>query len=200
MSDEIDRSVEPPLGADAKKTEELPPGVRVRARNKKDTDTNKNVTSSVKKKAKSEKPREEKESSSIVAKTEKKETSDLTAKIADVEVKINSLSENLINTVRAMEESGSKLHEQESKFTESINDFQVYKESQQKGSIVVVISSVLAMLVAVMFLVFAISNFSSNLVFLYCSKVPLLKMVSLVSLTKDFHPKKYNMATHRLHY
>ena len=36
MSDEIDRSVEPELGADAKKKEDLPTGVRVRARSKKD--------------------------------------------------------------------------------------------------------------------------------------------------------------------
>lgn len=169
MSDEIDRSVEPQLGADAKKAEELPPGVRVRARNKKDADTKKNVASSVKKvassvkkKVKSDKPKEEEISSSIVANKEENETSDLTAKIADVELKISSLSENLISTVRAMEESGSKLHEQENKFSESINDFQVYKESQQKASTVVLISSILAMLVAIMFLVFAISNFSTK--------------------------------------
>ena len=51
MADKIDRSVEPKLGADGKKkddkkSKELSPGVRVRARGKNDTQTKKKASAS----------------------------------------------------------------------------------------------------------------------------------------------------------
>ena len=61
-----------------------------------------------------------------------------------------------------MEDSGSRLNEQESKFVESINEFKIYKEQQQKISSVVVFASFFGVLVAVGFLVFSIFNFSSK--------------------------------------
>ena len=169
MADEIDRSVEPKLGADEKKNEELPPGVRVRARNKKDAGAKKDASAkkdlspSAKKSTKSNKSKEEKKTSATDSKLEKSnDTSSLEKKISDVELKINSLSENLVDMVRAMEESGSKLNEQENQFSESINKFEVYKESQKKASTVVVISSIAAMLISIMFLVYAIFSFSTK--------------------------------------
>ena len=67
-------------------------------------------------------------------------------KLEGVDSKISNLIEELINTVRAMENSGSRLNEQESKFVESINEFKIYKEQQQKVSSVVVFTSFLVCL------------------------------------------------------
>ena len=90
------------------------------------------------------------------------DTTALEMKLEGVDSKISNLSEELVNTVRAMEDSGSRLNEQESKFVESINEFKIYKEQQQKISSVVVFASFFGVLVAVGFLVFSIFNFSSK--------------------------------------
>ena len=164
MADKIDRSVEPELGADdkkkdAKKTKELSPGVRIRTRSKKDTSSKKKTATTQKKvSAKAVGNKVENVSSGSNA----LDTTELEMKLEGVDSKISNLSEELINTVLAMEESGSRLNEQESKFFESINEFKIYKEQQQKISSVVVFASFLGVLVAVGFLVFSVFNFSSK--------------------------------------
>ena len=164
MADKIDRSVEPELGADdkkkvAQKSTELSPGVRVRARDKKDVPSKKKTTTSQKKiSAKAVKTTAE----AISSESKPFDTTALGMKLEGVDSKISNLSEELVNTVRAMEDSGSRLNEQESKFVESINEFKIYKEQQQKISSVVVFASFFGVLVAVGFLVFSIFNFSSK--------------------------------------
>ena len=164
MADKIDRSVEPELGADdkkkvAQKSTELSPGVRVRARDKKDAPSKKKTATSQKKiSAKAVKTKAE----AIFSESKPFDTTALEMKLEGVDSKISNLSEELVNTVRAMEDSGSRLNEQESKFVESINEFKIYKEQQQKISSVVVFASFFGVLVAVGFLVFSIFNFSSK--------------------------------------
>ena len=164
MADKIDRSVEPELGADdkkkvAKKPTELAPGVRVRARSKKDAPSKKKTATTQKKvSAKLIESKDE----SVSSASNSLDTAALEMKLEGVDSKISNLSEELINTVRAMEDSGSKLNEQESKFVESINEFKIYKEQQQKISSVVVFASFLGVLVAVGFLVFSVINFGSR--------------------------------------
>ncbi len=164
MADKIDRSVEPELGADdkkkvAQKSKELSPGVRVRARDKKDAPSKKKAATSQKKiSAKAVKTKAE----AISSESKPFDTTALEMKLEGVDSKISNLSEELVNTVRAMEDSGSRLNEQESKFVESINEFKIYKEQQQKISSVVVFASFFGVLVAVGFLVFSIFNFSSK--------------------------------------
>jgi len=164
MADKIDRSVEPELGADdkkkvAQKSTELSPGVRVRARDKKDAPSKKKTATSQKKiSAKAVKTKAE----AISSESKPFDTTALGMKLEGVDSKISNLSEELVNTVRAMEDSGSRLNEQESKFVESINEFKIYKEQQQKISSVVVFASFFGVLVAVGFLVFSIFNFSSK--------------------------------------
>jgi len=164
MADKIDRSVEPELGADdkkkvAQKSTELSPGVRVRARDRKDAPSKKKTATSQKKiSAKAVKTKAE----AISSESKPFDTTALEMKLEGVDSKISNLSEELVNTVRAMEDSGSRLNEQESKFVESINEFKIYKEQQQKISSVVVFASFFGVLVAVGFLVFSIFNFSSK--------------------------------------
>lgn len=164
MADKIDRSVEPELGADdkkkvAQKSTELSPGVRVRARDKKDAPSKKKTATSQKKiSAKAVKTKAE----AISSESKPFDTTALEMKLEGVDSKISNLSEELASTVRAMEDSGSRLNEQESKFVESINEFKIYKEQQQKISSVVVFASFFGVLVAVGFLVFSIFNFSSK--------------------------------------
>ena len=164
MADKIDRSVEPELGADdkkkvAQKSTELSPGVRVRARDKKDAPSKKKTATSQKKiSAKAVKTKAE----AMSSESKPFDTTALEMKLEGVDSKISNLSEELVNTVRAMEDSGSRLNEQESKFVESINEFKIYKEQQQKISSVVVFASFFGVLVAVGFLVFSIFNFSSK--------------------------------------
>lgn len=164
MADKIDRSVEPELGADdkkkvAQKSTELSPGVRVRARDKKDAPSKKKTATSQKKiSAKAVKTKAE----AVSSESKPFDTTALEMKLEGVDSKISNLSEELVNTVRAMEDSGSRLNEQESKFVESINEFKIYKEQQQKISSVVVFASFFGVLVAVGFLVFSIFNFSSK--------------------------------------
>ena len=174
MADKIDRSVEPKLGPGDKKENdqsdkkkenknatELSPGVRVRARNKKDAQSKKKVSASPKKDSvKADQKKEEKQP--LKSLVNQIDTSGLEMKLEGVDSKISNLSEELVNTVRAMEESGSKLNEQESNFIESINEFKIYKQEQQKISTVVLLSSFLGVLVAVGFLVFAVFNFGSK--------------------------------------
>ena len=164
MADKIDRSVEPELGADDKKkvvqkSTELSPGVRVRARDKKDAPSKKKTATSQKKiSAKAVKTKAE----AVSPESKPFDATALEMKLEGVDSKISNLSEELVNTVRAMEDSGSRLNEQESKFVESINEFKIYKEQQQKISSVVVFASFFGVLVAVGFLVFSIFNFSSK--------------------------------------
>ena len=164
MADKIDRSVAPELGADdkkkvQKKASELSPGVRVRARSKKDVSSKKTTATKHKKvSAKIVDNGDESASSG----SSRLDTAALEMKLEGVDSKISNLSEELINTVRAMEDSGSKLNEQESKFVESINEFKIYKEQQQKISSVVVFASFFGVLVAVGFLVFSMINFGSK--------------------------------------
>jgi chromosome segregation ATPase len=167
MPDEIDRSVEPKIGADAKKTEDLPAGVRVRARGKKDSDSKKiskkkSAAAGQKEDIKSEKVNTEERSARLAGKKVEEAVSRLNKKISDVELKIDSLSDNLSGTVRAMEDNGANLYEQESKFSDSMTNFQIYKDSRQKASTILVASSVAATVVAIMFLVFAVSSFSTK--------------------------------------
>ena len=164
MADKIDRSVEPELGADdkkkvAQKSTELSPGVRVRARSKKDAPSKKKTASTQKKS--SAKATENKDGG-VSSGSKPFDTTALEMKLEGVDSKISNLSEELVNTVRAMEDSGSRLNEQESKFGESINEFKIFKEQQQRISNVVVFASFLGVLVAVGFLVFSIFNFSSK--------------------------------------
>ena len=164
MADKIDRSVEPELGADdkkkvAQKSTELSPGVRVRARDKKDAPPKKKTATSQKKiSAKAVKTKAE----AISSESKPSDTTALEMKLEGVDSKISNLSDELVNTVRAMEDSGSRLNEQESKFVESINEFKIYKEQQQKVSSVVVFTSFLGVLVAVGFLIFSVINFGSK--------------------------------------
>ena len=164
MADKIDRSVEPELGADdkkkvAQKSTELSPGVRVRARGKKEA-SSKKTTATTKKKVSSKVVSNKVEDVSSGSKS--RDTTTLEMKLEGVDSKISNLIEELINTVRAMEDSGSRLNEQESKFVESINEFKIYKEQQQKVSSVVVFASFLGVLVAVGFLIFSVINFGSK--------------------------------------
>ena len=164
MADKIDRSVEPELGADdkkkvAQKSTELSPGVRVRARSKKDASSKKKTEPTQKKiSAKAVKNKD----GGVSSESKPFDTTALEMKLEGVDSKISNLSEELVSTVRAMEDSGSRLNEQESKFVESINEFKIYKEQQQKISSVVVFASFFGVLVAVGFLVFSIFNFSSK--------------------------------------
>ena len=164
MADKIDRSVEPELGADdkkkvAQKSTELSPGVRVRARGKKEA-SSKKTTATTKKKVSSKVVSNKVEDVSSGSKSH--DTTTLEMKLEGVDSKISNLSEELVSTIRAMEDSGSRLNEQESKFVESINEFKIYKEQQQKISSVVVFASFFGVLVAVGFLVFSMFNFSSK--------------------------------------
>ena len=164
MADKIDRSVEPELGADdkkkvEKKAAELSPGVRVRARSRKDAPSKKKTGTAQKEVSEKGSEIKDKRLSSGLKPID---TTALEMKLEGVDSKMSNLSEELINTVRAMEDSGSKLNEQESKFFESINEFKIYKEQQQKISSVVVLSSFLGVLVAVGFLVFSVVNFGSK--------------------------------------
>ena len=164
MADKIDRSVEPELGADdkkkvAQKSTELSPGVRVRARGKKEA-SSKKTTATTKKKVSSKVVSDKVEDVSSGSKSH--DTTTLEMKLEGVDSKISNLSEELINTVRAMEDSGSRLNEQESKFVDSINEFKTYKEEQKKISSVVVFSYIHGALGACGFLVFSIINFSSK--------------------------------------
>ncbi|MBE66800.1 MAG: hypothetical protein CMQ30_09075 [Gammaproteobacteria bacterium] len=172
MADEIDRSVEPKLGTDDKKKDgkkatELSPGVRVRARSKKDVQSKKKTSDSPKKvspKASQVKKtsQEKVEKPSPKSEVNKLDTSALEMKLEGVDSKLSNLSDELVNTVRAMEDSGSSLNEQEHNFLESINEFKIYKQEQQKISTVVLLSSFFGVLVAVGFLIFAVFNFGSK--------------------------------------
>ena len=171
MSDEIDRSKEPVFGAEAKTAKKLGRGVRVVPRKVKSSDVEKGETPVKKKAATRKKPKR-------VLKTNATSSADEAAKPntesndaprdsnhndrADADLAVSVLSENLVSTVRAMEENGSRLYEQERKFIDSLSEFQELKESQQKMSTIVLISSVSAMTVSILFLIYAITSFSTK--------------------------------------
>ena len=140
MADEIDRSVEPELGADdskgsAKKNEELPAGVRVRSRSKKDAKATKKVVASPQKASiKSTGKKVVNKTVESVPELKETDTSELEMKLEGIGSKISNLSDELVNTARAMEQSGSKLLEQEDKLFETVDDFKNYKHEQQKIS------------------------------------------------------------------
>ena len=179
MSDEIDRSIEPQFGAENDSAKKLAPGVRVKSRKVKsvDIEEGKNPVAKKAKKAKVSKRKEPKKNlktkptlpnfvkdgaaeikaeSNDASKDSKRESK------LDVDLTASSLSENLISTVRAMEESGSRLYEQERNFIGSLNEFQEHKEAQQKTSTIVLIASMSALFVSIIFLILAITTFSTK--------------------------------------
>ena len=168
MADEIDRSVEPELGADdskgnAKKSEALPSGVRVRSRSKKDAKATKKVVASPQKASiKSTGKKVVNKTVESVPELKETDTSELEMKLEGIGSKISNLSDELVNTARAMEQSGSKLLEQEDKLFETVDDFKNYKHEQQKISAAVLLSSFFAVVISVGFLVYAVFNFSSK--------------------------------------
>ncbi len=197
MADKIDRSVEPELGTDdkkkvEKKATELSPGVRVRARSRKDGSSKKKTATAQKKvSAKGSGIKDESLSSGL----KPVDTTALEMKLEGVDSKISNLSEELMNTVRAMEDSGSRLNEQESKFFESINEFKIYKEQQQKISSVVVFSSFLGVLVAVGFLVFSVVNFGSKTEFFDSASTALsMRITEMDSSLTSFEAARSQLA------
>jgi KaiC/GvpD/RAD55 family RecA-like ATPase len=172
MSDEIDRSIDPQFGAEADMAKEFLSGVRIKSRTGKSVDIEEGK-SPVAKKAKASKRKEPKKSlktkptipnlvegGTIKIKAESNDTSKDSKLDADLAVR--SLSENLISTVRAMEESGSRLYEQERNFIDSLSEFQEHKEAQQKTSTIMLVSSMSALFVSIIFLILAITTFSTK--------------------------------------
>ena len=176
MSDEIDRSIDPQFGAEADLAKKLPPGVRVKSRKGKSVDIDKGK-SPVAKKAKASKRKEPKkylktkpttpnlvEDGTAEIKAESKDSSNDSNRESklDVDQAVSSLSDNLISTVRAMEENGSRLYEQERNFIDSLSEFQEHKEAQQKTSTIMLVSSMSALFVSIIFLILAITTFSTK--------------------------------------
>ena len=198
MADKIDRSVEPELGADdkkkvAKKARELSPGVRVRTRSNKDAPSKKKAAT--KQETASANVKDNKGESELSG-SKRFDSAELEMKLEGVDSKISNLSEELISTVRAMEASGSKLNEQESRFVDSINEFKVYKEQQQKISSVVVSTSLLSVLVACGFLVFSIINFGSkNDLFDSASRALSMRITEMDSGLTSFEAARSQLAT-----
>ena len=176
MSDEIDRSKEPVLGVEAKPAKKLGPGVRVVSRKVKSPDVEKGEITVKKKAATRKKSKKILKTDTTVPSVAADESAKLNIESSDFpkdsnhnhnnrtdeDLAVSSLSENLVSTVRAMEENGSRLYEQERKFIDSLSEFQQLKESQQKMSTIVLISSVSAMVVSILFLIYAITSFSSK--------------------------------------
>ena len=175
MSDEIDRSKEPVFGVEAKTAEKLEPGVRVVSRKVKSPDVEKAETPVRKKASTRKKAKKIPATNPTVPSVSVDEAAKLNVESSDVpkdshnnnnrtdeDLAVSSLSESLVSTVRAMEENGSRLYEQERKFIDSLSEFQELKESQQKASTIVLISSVSAMLVSILFLIYAITSFSTK--------------------------------------
>ena len=174
MSDEIDRSIEPQFGAEDDSAKKLAPGVRIKSRKGKSVDIEEGKSPASKKASKGKataKNLKTKPTIPNLAKdvaVEKKAESIGAAKDSngegkiDVDLAASSLSENLISTVRAMEESGSRLYEQERNFIDSMSEFRDHKEAQQKTSTIVLVSSMSALFVSILFLILAITNFSTK--------------------------------------
>ena len=176
MPDEIDRSVEPEFGLkNSVEAKKLSSGVRIKSRKKKSSEIEEGKIL-VEKKAKKAKKRKQAEKvqeiKSIISNASDDEVAKLSTERNDapkdsapknsIDQAVNSLSESLSSTVHAMEENGSKLYEQERKFIDSLSEFKDFKESQQKASTIVLVSSVSAMLVSILFLIYAIATFSTK--------------------------------------
>ena len=174
MSDEIDRSIEPQFGAEVDSAKKMSPGVRIKSRKGKSVDIEEGKSPVAKKASKRKAPKKSRKTKSTIpnlveneAAKIKAESNDISkdsnqeSKI-DVDLAASSLSENLISTVRAMEESGSRLYEQERNFIDSLSEFQEHKEAQQKTSTIVLVSSMSALFVSIIFLILAITTFSTK--------------------------------------
>jgi len=177
MADEIDRSIEPQFGAEADLTKKLRPGVRIKARKSKSADIEGKKTPVAKKAKKASKlkePKKSRKTKSTIPSLSENENAKIKTDGKDVPKDINqesklevdlamsSLSGNLISTVRAMEENGSRLYEQEINFINSLSEFQEHKEAQQKTSTIMLISSMSALFVSIIFLILAITTFSTK--------------------------------------
>ena len=174
MSDEIDRSIEPLFGEEADLAKKLRPGVRIKSRKGKSIDIEDGKSPVAKKASTRKEPKKSRKKKSTIPNLIENETAKIKAESndiskdgsqenkLDVELAVSSLSENLISTVRAMEESGSRLYEQERNFIDSLGEFQEHKESQQKTSTVMLVSSISALFVSIIFLILAITTFSTK--------------------------------------
>ena len=176
MPDEIDRSVEPEFGLkNSGKAKKLSSGVRIKPRKEQSPEIEEGKILVEKKAKKAKKHKQAKtvrEIKSNISNASDDEVAKLSTESNDapknsapknsIDQAVNSLSESLSSTVRAMEENGSKLYEQERKFIDSLSEFKDFKESQQKASTIVLVSSVSAMLVSILFLIYAIATFSAK--------------------------------------
>ena len=176
MSDEIDRSIEPQFGAEVDSAKKMSPGVRIKSRKGKSVDIEEGKSPVAKKASKRKAPMKSRKTKSTIpnlveneaAKTKTKAESNNISKDSnqesklDVDQAVSSLSENLISTVRAMEENGSRLYEQERNFIDSLSEFQEHKEAQQKTSTIMLVSSMSALFVSIIFLILAITTFSTK--------------------------------------
>ena len=174
MSDEIDRSIEPQFGAENDSAKKLASGVRIKSRKGKSVDIEEGKSPVSKKASKRKAPTKNLKTKPTIPNLVEGEAVEIKAESIDVakdsnrenkidvDLAASSLSENLISTVRAMEESGSRLYEQERNFIDSLSEFQDHKEAQQKTSTIVLVSSMSALFVSIIFLILAITTFSTK--------------------------------------
>ena len=174
MSKEIDRSVEPQFGAEADLDKKLGSGVRVKSRKGKNGNSEEANSPVVKKASEAKALKKSQKTKSTTPEFLDNETSKIKVEgkdiskdsdqenRLDVDLAVNSLSENLISTVRAMEENGSRLYEQERNFINSLGEFQEHKEAQQKASTIMLASSISALFISITFLILAITTFSTK--------------------------------------
>ena len=174
MSDEIDRSIEPQFGAEVDSAKKMSPGVRIKSRKGKSVDIEEGKSPVAKKASKRKAPKKSRKTKSTIPNLVENEAAKIKAESnniskdsnqeskLDVDQAVSSLSENLISTVRAMEENGSRLYEQERNFIDSLSEFQEHKEAQQKTSTIMLVSSMSALFVSITFLILAITTFSTK--------------------------------------
>ena len=207
MSDEIDRSVEPQFGAEADLTKKLRPGVRIKSRKGKSDGSEKGKSPVVKKASKDTDPKKSLKNKSITPSLVENESAKIKSESddipknsnrenrLDVDLAVNSLSENLMSTVRAMEENGSRLYEQERNFIDSLSEFQVHKDSQQKTSTIMLVSSMSALFVSIIFLILAITTFSTkNEIFNSVSTALGTRIVEMNGSLKTFEEAKSQLS------
>ena len=173
MSDEIDRSIEPQFSAEVDSAKKLS-GVRIKSRKGKSVDIEGGKSAVAKTASKRKAPKGNRKTKSTIPNLVENETAKIKAESndiskdsnqeskLDVDQAVSSLSENLISTVRAMEENGSRLYEQERNFIDSLSEFQEHKEAQQKTSTIMLVSSMSALFVSITFLILAITTFSTK--------------------------------------
>ena len=174
MSDEIDRSIEPQFGAEVDPAKKMSPGVRIKSRKGKSVDIEEGKSPVAKKASKRNAPKKSRKTKSTIPNLVENEAAKIKAESNDIskdsnqEIKldvnqaVSSLSDNLTSTVRAMEENGSRLYEQERNFIDSLSEFQEHKEAQQKTSTIMLVSSMSALFVSIIFLILAITTFSTK--------------------------------------